>query len=302
MERWKKMNNDAEAYVNAARNMPLLDREQEAELLRRFRADGDRRAADAIARAHQRSVVSLALKLRRYDVSLADLIAEGNLGLLRALEKFELERGVRFGTYAAHWIRALMLAHVIKSRSLVGGTAGAWRSQLFFKVRRERARVTSQFGIGAVADRELAGRLGVSLERVQNMLQRLDNRDVSIEGSVGDWGKSLLDRLEAESNQEEELFEHQFEHSAARAVHQALGVLDARELFIVRHRLMTSDSEAMSLAHVARHFGISRERARQLESRAITKLRCAIRDAKSPPLHEWLRDTFGRDSSSVAAA
>ena len=295
------MNNDAEAYVNAARNMPLLDREQEAELLRRFRANGDRRAADAIARAYQRSVVSLALKFRHYDVALADLIAEGNLGLLRALEKFELERGVRFGTYASYWIRALMLAHVIKSRSVVGGTAGAWRSQLFFKVRRERARVISQFGTGEVANRELAGRLGVSLERVQGMLQRLDNRDVSIEGSVSDWGKSLLERLEAESNQEQELFNRQFEHSAARAVHQALGVLDARELFIVRHRLMC-DSEAMSLADVARHFGVSRERARQLESRAMSKLRRAIRDAKSPSLNEWLRDTLGRDGSSVAAA
>ena len=296
------MNNDAEEYVAAARNMPLLDREQEAELLRRFRVDGDRHAADAIARAYQRSVIGLALKFRRYDVSLADLIAEGNLGLLRALEKFELERGVRFGTYAAYWIRALMLAHVIKSRSVVGGTAGAWRSQLFFKVRRERARVTSQFGTGELADQELASRLGVSLERVRTMLQRLDNHDVSIEGTTSDWGKSLLDRLEAGSNQEQELFEQQFEHSAANAVHQALGVLDARELFIVRNRLMTSDSEALSLAHIARHFGISRERARQLETRATIKLRRAIRDANSPRLNEWLRDTIGRGSSSAVAA
>ncbi len=295
------MNNDAEGYVIATRNMPLLDREQEAELLRRFRVEGDRGAADAIARAYQRSVVSLALKFRHYDVSLADLIAEGNLGLLRALEKFELERGVRFGTYAAYWIRALMLAHVIKSRSVVGGTAGAWRSQLFFKVRRERARVTSQFGVGEAADQELAGRIGVSLERVRTMIHRLDSHDVSIEGSVGDWGKSLLDRLEAESNQEQELFEHQFEHSAAHAVHQALGVLDARELFIVRNRLM-SDAEALSLAHIARHFGISRERARQLENRAMVKLRRAIRDANSPRLNEWLRDTIGRGSSSAVAA
>ena len=296
------MNHDADAYVNATRNMPLLDREQEAELLRRFRADGDRRAADAIARAYQRFVVSLALNFRRYDVSLADLIAEGNLGLLRALEKFEIERGVRFVTYAAHWVRALMLAHVIKSRSIVGGTAGAWRSQLFFKVRRERARVTSQLGTGEVADQELADRLGVPLGRLQNMLQRLDNRDVSIEASVGDCGKSPLERLASLSNQEQELFAHQFEHSAARTVHQALEVLDTRELFIVRHRLMTSDSEAVSLANVARHFGISRERARQLESRALTKLRRAITDAKSPSLNEWLRDTAARRSSAVAAA
>src|SRR5258706_9056291 len=157
------MKNEAAPYLAAARNMPTLDREQEIELLRRVRVQGDRRAADTIARAYQRSVVSLALRFRRYDVSLADLIAEGNMGLLRALDKFDVERGVRFGTYAAYWMRAHMLAHVIKSRSAVGGSGGAWRSQMFFKVRRERARVANQFGTGEVADRALAARLGVSL-------------------------------------------------------------------------------------------------------------------------------------------
>jgi len=296
------MHNDAEAYVIAARNMPSLNREQEAELLRRFREDGDRQAVEGIVRAHQRSVVSLALKFRHYEVSLADLIAEGNLGLLRALDKFEIERGFRFGTYAAYWIRALMLAHVIKSRSVVGGTAGGWRSQLFFKVRRERARVTSLFGNGQVAEQELARRLRLSVEQVQNMLHRLDSRDVSIEGSVGDWGSSWLDRLEADSNQEEALFELEFEHSAAGAVNQALGVLDARELYIVQNRLMLNDEESLSLAHIARHFSISRERARQLETRALNKLRRAIKNAESPQLSEWLRQTAGRKSSSVVAA
>jgi RNA polymerase sigma-32 factor len=294
------MNNDAQAFVTAARNMPLLDREQEAKLLRRFRVDGDREAAEAIARAYQRSVVSIALKYRHYNVSLADLIAEGNLGLIHALQKFDVDRGLRFGTYAAYWIRAEMLAHVIKSRSIVGGSAGAWRSKFFFKLRRERARVTNQFGLGEVADQELAGRLGVPVERVQMMLQRLDSNDVSIEGSVGSWGRSPLDRLEAESNQERDLSKHQFEHSAADAIRTALSRLDARERFIIENRFMT-DSEPLPLARIARQFAISRERTRQLETRAMSKLRRAIKDAKSPTLNEWIRDTIGQAAASQTA-
>jgi len=293
------MKSDADGYVTAVRKMPYLDREQEADLLRRYRLDGDRRAADTIARAYQHTVVGIALGFKRYDVSVDDLIAEGNLGLLRALSKFDLERGVRFGTYAAYWIRAQMLAHVIKSRSAVSGSAGAWRTQMFFKIRRERARVASMLGTGEEADRALAERLGVSLERLHEMLQRLDSRDLPLEGNGSE--KSWLERLEADANPEREFFERHFERSLEHTLRQALSCLDARELFIIEERLIKPDSEARSLADVARHFGISRERVRQLEVRALLKLRREIRSAKSPVLNEWLREVVGRGASMAAA-
>lgn len=294
------MSTEAARYLTAARNVPTLERKQEQDLLRRFRLHGDRHAAETIARAYQRSVISLALKFRRDNVSLGDLIGEGNMGLLRALEKFEIERDVRFGTYAAYWIRAQMLAHVIKSRSTVGGTTGAWRTQMFYKVRRERARMTSQFGPGHIADQALAERLGLSLKRVQSMLQRLDNHDVSIESGHGDPGSTLLHTLESESNQEEELFRHQFDQGLQQIIDGALGELDAREFYIVQHRLMVSDSDQLSLAEIARRFGISRERARQLERRAVFKLRRAIEAANYPQVNEWLRDTAAGRQSSLA--
>src|SRR5882757_4221199 len=137
-----KMNSDsAAAYVVAMRAMPILDREQELELLRQ-RAKGDRRAVDALARAQQRTVVSLAVKYRGYGVPIADLVGEGNVGLMRAMEKFDLERGVRFGTYASFWIRAHMLNYVIRSRSMVSG-GGPMGTRTFFKQRREWTRMSN---------------------------------------------------------------------------------------------------------------------------------------------------------------
>jgi len=284
------MNSEAVPYLAAARKMPTLDREQEIELLRRVQLEGDRKAADKIARAYQWLVVSFALRFRRYNVSLADLVAEGNVGLLRAMGKFDVDRGVRFGTYAAYWLRAHMLTHVIQSRSVVGGAAGVWHSKMFFRVRRERARVANHFGTGEAADRVLAERLGVSLERVQGMLHRLDNPDVSIDGGTSS-GTSLLDRLQTEANQEEELFKRQFDCSLETTIQQALGALDARERFIIQKRAMASEPEAPSLAELARNLGISRERARQLENRAMNKLRRAVREAKCPALDDWIRNS-----------
>jgi RNA polymerase sigma-32 factor len=121
-------------YIETARAVPSLSREEEGALLARARA-GDRRAADRIVEAHLRDVVYVAQKHRFYGMPLADLIGEGNLGLMRALEKFEPERGVRFATYASHWIRSFIVSHVLRSWTLVGGRTGVLRSNLFFRLR-----------------------------------------------------------------------------------------------------------------------------------------------------------------------
>jgi RNA polymerase sigma-32 factor len=285
------MRTDAALYLAKARNMPRLDREQEAELLRRFRQTGDRRAMDTVARAYQRTVVGLALKYRHYDVSLGDLVAEGNLGPVRALEKFELERGVRFGTYAAYWMRAQMVDHVIKSRSAGGGTGSGMRSQVFFKIRRERVRVANVLGTGDAAEEALAERLRLSVEQVRGTLQRIDNRDVSMDANANGAETAWHDRLAADANQEEELLNHEFDRSLDMAVNQALGTLDVRERFIARNRIMASDTEALSLTEVGQQFSIPRERARQLEARTKLKLQRAIRNTKCTVVAEWLSES-----------
>ncbi len=133
--------NHLRAYVQRVNAIAVLGREEELELFERYRSTGDPRAKGTLLGSHLRYVVAIAIKYRRYRVSLDELVAEGNLGLAHALSKFDPHRGTRFVTYASYWIRAHILGHVIRSFSLVGVGSGAFRSKLFFKIRRERARL-----------------------------------------------------------------------------------------------------------------------------------------------------------------
>jgi RNA polymerase sigma-32 factor len=285
---------DALYYLAAARRVPELGRDEEAELARRWKVAGDRRAANALARSHLRQVVAIAMKLRHYGVPVGELVAEGNVGVVQALAKFEPERGVRFGTYASYWVRAQMLSHVVKSYSAVQGSDGPMRSQVFFKLRRERVRVANQFGAGEAADQELAQRLGVSIERVRGMLQRLDGRDVSLDAPVTAESGKLLDRVPAPDDQEQQLYAEQVRGSLQSAVSDAVARLDSRERYIVEKRLMADGDEQQSLADIARLLKISRERARQLEARAKSKLRRFISSAQNPTVLEWVEAELPR--------
>lgn len=280
---------DAMFYLAAARRVPELGRDEEAELVQRWRTGGDRRAANALACAHLRQVVAIAMKYRHYGVPVGELVAEGNIGVVHALAKFQPERGVRFGTYASYWVRAQMLSHVVKSYSSVQGSDGPLRSQVFFKLRRERVRVTNQFGVGEAADRALAERLGVSLERVRDMVQRLDGRDVSLDAKASVDAGKLLDRMPAPDDQEQELFSRQFHGCMSGVLADAVAQLDPRERYIVERRLMADSAEELSLAEIARTLGVSRERARQLEVRAKSKLRRLITSDQHPAVQEWVQ-------------
>lgn len=237
--------------------------------MRRFREGGDRRAENQLAAAAQRTVVALALKLRGYRVPVGELVAEGNLGVVYALRRFRPELGVRFSTYAAYWIRAQMLAHVIKSRCAVGGSGGPLRTQMFFRLRRERARVFGRFGSGLRAEAELAERLGVSLERLRGMLRRLDNHDVSLDGDA----LNLLEVLPAPDDQERAFVESELALRRKAVLGDAVLQLDPRERMIIEEHVLADSAEQRSLAEIARSLRVSRERARQLEARALSKLR-----------------------------
>lgn len=279
---------DAAFLKQQANAAPELDRELEAQLIARWQA-GDSRAKDQLVRCHQRYVLALALKYRHYGVPVSELVCEGNLGVVLALARFRPERGVRFGTYAAHWVRAQMLACVVKSGRAVSGSDGPLRSQLFFRLRRERARVFNLLGAGDAADRELAARLGVSLERVQRLNQRLDARDVPLDAKGSDESAAPVERLAAPHDQELELFSQQVSGALRAGVEQALARLDRRERVIIQHRYLADPGQEVSLAELARSMGVSRERARQLEQRAILKLRRLISASPDPVLREWLQ-------------
>jgi RNA polymerase sigma-32 factor len=279
----------AGASAAVATREPWLSREAEAELVFRIKRYGDRDAADALARAHTHEVVKSALKYRGYGVAVNELIAEGQFGLAYALQKFEPERGVRFTTYARHWVRASMMNYVLKSWSVVGGGSRALHTRWFFRLRRERARVESTLGIGEAAEQETAKRVGVSTDQVRQMIQRLETRDLSLEATLApDSPARLADQLPSSDNQENSLLERQMHGSLERAVARALETLDPRERYIVEQRLMADANEELSLTDIGRTLGVSRERARQLETRAKRKLKKRIPALGDAVVQEWL--------------
>lgn len=265
-------------YINQVKQIPVLTREEEHELALRWRDTHDQAAGERLVRANLRYVVAIALTYRRYGLRLADLIAEGNVGLVTALRKFDPDKGTRFVTYAAYWIRAYILNYVIRSWSLVGSGSGPLRSKLFFRLRRERARIANLVSEREEAMEQLAGQLGTTVEKLSPMMQRLEARDVSLDQKAfADSEVTKLEMLEATGvSQEEELETRERESLLGGRIKDALSALDTRERFIVERRILAD--EELSLAEIGRQLGVSRERARQLEARAKKKLRKSLAD------------------------
>jgi RNA polymerase sigma-32 factor len=265
-------------YMTMVQKLPKLTREDELELCKQWQNHADTKARDKLVRCHLRYVVAIALKYRRYGLPLSELIAEGNFGIVHALSKFEPDRGNRFVTYAAYWIRAYILNYIIRSWSLVGVGSGALRSKMFFKLRREKVRISNLVGEGEQADEMLAERFNVSRDQIVAMVRRLEARDVSLDAKVFDDAvTSLVDTLASTDMDQEEIYANsQDNHRVSDVVNTALLVLDKRERYIVEHRLMADSEEEVSLAEIGRRLGVSRERARQLEARAKRKLKQKI--------------------------
>lgn len=281
------------AYAGQLAHFSPLTRDRERELALRWRNNRDSAAADELVKAHLRYVVATAIKFRRYGIPLDELIAEGSFGVVHALGKFDPDRGTRFVTYAAYWIRAYILNYVLRSWSLVGSGAGALRSKNFFRLRRERARVFNLFTDEGEAEAELAKRLEVPVPQLRSMLERLDTRDVSLDSQVFDGSPSrLVDTLVSEgSDQESSLLDDQARDYRVEAVRSAVVKLDERERFIVERRMMADRDDELSLAEIGRRLGVSRERARQLEVRAKGKLRALLASSEAP----------GNDSSRASS-
>jgi RNA polymerase sigma-32 factor len=265
-------------YLSMVQSFPALSRERELELVVHCQATDDPKSREELLSSQLRYVVAIALRYRRYGVPLDELISEGNFGLVHALKKFDPTRGTRFVTYAAYWIRAYVLNHVIRSWSMVGVGSGALRSKMFFRLRRERVRIANLVGEGERADELLAERLSLPTATVASMVRRLDARDVSLDAKVYDGSATTLaDLLVAgDESQEESVANSETGAKVRSTVNDAMSVLDKRERYIVDKRLMADSDEELSLAEIGRQLGVSRERARQLEERAKRKLRQRI--------------------------
>jgi RNA polymerase sigma-32 factor len=263
-------------YVSRVEREPILEREEELELARRYR-EGDREAGDALVRSHLRSVVKIARRYGGYGIHLSELIGEGTVGLLEALRRFEPERGLRFLTYARYWIRAYILAYVLKHWSIVDMGTTALQSKLFFRLQGEHARLQGELGEGEDVAERLAEAFDTSPERVRSSLTRLSSRDFSLDAPLmQDGATTFLDTLRDEGATQEERVEARERAVLVRdAVARAWPELDERERLIVRERLLAT-TEPASLAELGRQLGITRERVRQIESGVKAQLRSEL--------------------------
>lgn len=265
-------------YVRAVERFPLLDRKKELALARQYRRKGDAAAGRALVESNLRYVPSIAAKYRGYGIPLADLVEEGNIGLLEAVRRFDPARKLRVMTYATFWIRAYIRAFIVKHWSLVGVGSSSLHAKMFFRLRGERTRLSQQSGDeGSDLDPQLAERFGTTSKRIRVMTDRLGGRDVSLDGVVsGDGGLTLLDLLaDTSPDGESQAAGLEREEQVRRVVADAWQRLDARERLILEHRLMARDDGA-TLADLGRRLGLTRERVRQLEARVKTKLRTAL--------------------------
>jgi RNA polymerase sigma-32 factor len=262
-------------YMQRAQAIPRLTREEEYALAVRVRDHGDKAAADQLVTANLRYVVAIALRYRRYGLPVGDLVSEGNIGLMTALGKFDPDRGTRFVTYAAHWIRALILDHVIRAHSLVGVGSGPLRSKMFFRLRREKAKIMARTLDPDTINEELGKKLGLPPEKVAVLGERLEARDLSLDlPSREDGTQTILDTLASSSpSQEDRLSDAERAGTLASRVQDAVKELDPRERYIVEVRILADGPDELSLAEIGRRLGVSRERARQLEVRARAKLK-----------------------------
>ncbi len=267
-----------ELYLSEINRFPLLTVDEEQRLARLYASDGDTRAAHRLVTANLRFVVKVAYEYRSYGFKMSDLIQEGNIGLMKAVQKFDADKGIRLISYAVWWIRAYIQNYILKSWSLVKlGTTQAQR-KLFFslaRTRRELDKTSAEHGADSDGrdPHKIAKKLRVKATEVREMEQRMEGRDLSLDAPMGDDGAaSHVDFVVAgDAAQDDELSGAEEQRLVSGRIGQALGHLDNRERYIIEQRVMSE--RPMTLKELGEHFGFSRERARQLEIRAKEKLR-----------------------------
>ncbi len=265
-------------YVKAAMRAPFLEREEERALAVRWRDQRDQDALHRLTSAHMRLVIAMAGRFRNYGLPAADLIQEGNVGLLEAASRFEPDRDVRFSTYATWWIRASMQDYILRNWSIVRGGTSSNQKALFFNLRRLRAKLSRQGQERMSHDvyGEIATALGVPVADVAAMDARLSGPDTSLNAAVGDAdesGAERMDFLKDTAPLPDEVVGDTIDSERRRKwLRSALRVLNERELRILKERRLR-DSESVTLETLGGRLGISKERVRQIENRALEKVR-----------------------------
>src|SRR5215212_5234511 len=267
-------------YLQEIRKFPLLEPQQEFMLAKSWREHGDSKAAHQLVTSHLRLVAKIAMGYRGYGLPVAELISEGNVGMMQAVKRFDPDRGFRLATYAMWWIRASIQEYILHSWSLVKMGTTAAQKKLFFNLRKLKGQMQAieEGDLSPEQVSKIATRLGVPEEEVVNMNRRLAAPDSSLNAAVkaeGDmeWQDWLVDDT---PNQETRLGETQELGQRKHMLAQALKGLSDRERHIIVERRLVD--EPKTLEDLSSKYGISRERVRQIEVRAFDKLQKAMKN------------------------
>jgi RNA polymerase sigma-32 factor len=264
-----------EAYIQAANRVPMLTEAEEVSLARKFRDDNDLNAARQLVLSHLRLVIAVARGYMGYGLPHADLIQEGNIGLMKAVKRFDPERGVRLVSFAVHWIKAEIHEYILKNWRLVKIATTKAQRKLFFNLR------SMKQGLGTLGAGEvdaMAKTLGVKPSEVVEMETRLTGGDISLEpvGEDDDEHYAPIAYLAADRSVEPTAMIERKErdHLETEGLRSALAALDDRSRAIVQRRWLVEDGEeAATLHELAAEYGVSAERIRQIEAKALQKMK-----------------------------
>ncbi|RJG04966.1 RNA polymerase sigma factor RpoH [Noviherbaspirillum cavernae] len=263
-----------EAYISAVNRLPMLSHEEEVSLARRLRDKNDLGAAQKLVLSHLRLVVSIARGYLGYGLPHADLIQEGNIGLMKAVKRFDPDQNVRLVSYAMHWIKAEMHEYILKNWRLVKVATTKAQRKLFFNLRSHKESLDAM--TPAQVD-DLAKSLNVKREEVIEMETRMSGRDIALEAQSDDEDDKFapIAYLSSDANEPTRALEaQQYDRMQSEGLATALGKLDARSRRIVEARwLANDDGSGATLHELADEFGVSAERIRQIESSALKKMK-----------------------------
>ncbi|MFN7344895.1 MAG: RNA polymerase sigma factor RpoH [Betaproteobacteria bacterium] len=269
-----------EAYVAAVHQIPVLSVEDEQALARRLRDEGDLEAAKALVVSHLRFVVHVARGYQGYGLGVGDLVQAGNIGLMKAVKRFDPDQGVRLVSFAVHWIRAEIHEFILKNWRIVKVATTKAQRKLFFNLR------SMKQGLGTMSAGEVEGmarELNVKPEEVREMETRLSGGDIALEGRNDDGEEEFAPiayLADAHSEPTQVLERKEYDRLQTEGIARALDALDARSRRIVEARWLAEDAQgnvgSATLHDLAQEFGVSAERIRQIEAKALQKMRGAL--------------------------
>ncbi len=267
-----------EAYIQAANRVPMLSEAEEVDLARRFKDEGDIDAARRLVLSHLRLVIAVARGYLGYGLPHADLIQEGNIGLMKAVKRFDPERGVRLVSFAMHWIKAEIHEYVLKNWRLVKIATTKAQRKLFFNLRSMKQSFAT---LGPDEVQAVAKKLGVKPEEVVEMETRMTGGDVALEPTGDDEDERFapIAYLAAETSIEPsvQLERKEYDRLQDEGLRTALAKLDERSRAIIRRRWLVEDDEAAATLHeLAEEYGVSAERIRQIEVKAMQKMKGSL--------------------------